>query len=171
MLEISYNRYMSFKSTKIIELGSCAFRQPRADSHCKFLHGYRLVAKFWFSCKELDDNHWVVDFGGLKGLKSLLEKQFDHTTCIAYDDPALEEFKALHEMGICDLRVMPRGTGIERIAEWCTHEANKFILDFTNGRCQVDKVEVWEHEKNSAICINNEVNINRETIRPDGLEM
>ena len=60
---------MSFNSTKIIELGSCAFRQPRAKSHCRFIHGYRLVAKFWFSCNELDENNWVVDFGSLKGLK------------------------------------------------------------------------------------------------------
>ena len=69
-----------FKSTKIIELGSCAFRQPQAKAHCQFLHGYRLTAKFWFEANELDENNWVVDFGALKGLKQLLEKQFDHTT-------------------------------------------------------------------------------------------
>jgi len=75
---------MLYQSTKILELGSCAFRQWRADhSHCHYVHGYRLVAKFWFSAKELDNKNWVVDFGGLKELKSLLEKQFDHTLCVA----------------------------------------------------------------------------------------
>ena len=62
-----------FSSTKIIELGSCAFRQPQADSHCRFLHGYRLTAKFWFEADRLDQNNWVVDFGGLKGLKKLMK--------------------------------------------------------------------------------------------------
>ena len=52
-----------FISTKIIPLGSAAFRQPFARSHCKFIHGYRLQAKFWFECEVLDNNNWVVDFG------------------------------------------------------------------------------------------------------------
>jgi len=86
-----------FSSTKIIELGSCAFRQPQATSHCRFVHGYRLIGKFWFGANELDENNWVVDFGGLKDLKKKLEEQFDHTTVIADNDPALDSFKKLHE--------------------------------------------------------------------------
>ena len=64
-----------FSSTKIIELGSCAFRQPQATSHCRFVHGYRLVGKFWFGANELDENNWVVDFGSLKHLKNILQAQ------------------------------------------------------------------------------------------------
>lgn len=142
---------MNYQSTKIIELGSCAFRQWRADSHCKFVHGYRLQAKFWFDCSSLDDKNWVVDFGGLKGLKAILEKQFDHTLCIAGDDPLLSSFRELHRLGAVDLRVMANGVGIERMAEWCLIEADRYIRDLTNNRCWVDRVEVWEHEKNSAI--------------------
>lgn len=145
-----------YQSTKIIELGSCAFKQPRADSHCKFIHGYRLSAKFTFACNELDQNHWVVDFGGLKGLKQKLEKQFDHTTCIAADDPDLDLFKQMHERGVCDLRIMPNGTGIERISEWCLKVADEYVKKSTNGRCSCLTVEVWEHEKNSAISTNAE---------------
>ena len=52
-----------------------------------------LTAKFWFGANELDENNWVVDFGGLKGLKEKLKNQFDHTTCIAADDPALPIFQ------------------------------------------------------------------------------
>ena len=142
---------MIYESTKVIELGSCAFRQWRAESHCKFVHGYRLQAKFWFGCKTLDDKNWVVDFGSLKGLKEILEKQFDHTLCIASDDPLLEGFKSLHTAGGCDLRIMENGVGIERTAEWCFNTANAFCQNLTNGRCWVEKVEVWEHDKNSAI--------------------
>ena len=139
-----------FESTKVIELGSCAFRQPRAKSHCRFLHGYRLTAKFWFGCNELDENHWCMDFGALKNLKHILENQFDHTTCIAADDPALPLLKVLRDAEVIDLRIMEHGTGIERIAEWCHKAANDEIKLITAGRCWVTKVEVWEHEKNSA---------------------
>lgn len=140
-----------FNSTKLIELGSCAFRQPRADSHCKYLHGYQLKAKFWFESDTLDDNHWVVDFGGLKGLKHKLQEQFDHTTCIAADDPELDSFKRLHDLGVCDLRIMPKGTGIERISEWCFQAADLFVRAATNNRCRCIRVEVFEHENNSAV--------------------
>jgi 6-pyruvoyltetrahydropterin/6-carboxytetrahydropterin synthase len=139
-----------FTSTKIIELGSCAFRQPRADSHCKYLHGYRLTAKFWFTAKELDQNNWVVDFGGLKELKKLLQDQFDHTTCISKDDPKLDAFRRLDEAGVCDLRVMD-GVGIEKFAEWCHAAADNFVGVTTNMRCRCVAVEVFEHENNSAI--------------------
>ena len=143
---------MSYQSTKVIELGSCAFRQWRADhSHCHFIHGYRLIAKFWFSCNELDDKNWVVDFGGLKELKNILEKQFDHTFCASADDPLLSYFKQLHDLGALDLRIMEDGVGIERTAEWCFKHADKHIKKITNNRCCVEKVEVWEHDKNSAI--------------------
>lgn len=142
---------MNFQSTKIIELGSCAFRQWRADSHCKFVHGYRLIAKFWFGCSNLDERNWVVDFGGLKDLKSLLEKQFDHTLCIAGDDPCLSDFQQLHDRGAVDLRIMDKGVGIERTAEWCFETADTYIRAKTEGRCWLEKVEVWEHDKNSGI--------------------
>lgn len=142
---------MSYQSTKIIELGSCAFRQWRADSHCKFIHGYRLISKFWFACDFLDEKNWVVDFGGLKALKSVLEKQFDHTLCIAGDDPLLEHFKNLHTIGAADLRIMEKGVGIERTAEWCFDVADAHVRGITKNRCWVEKVEVWEHDKNSAI--------------------
>lgn len=142
---------MSFQSTKVIELGSCAFRQPKANSHCRFIHGYRLSAKFTFGCNKLDENHWCLDFGSFKGLKEKLKNQFDHTTCIAADDPALPIFKQLESVGACDLRIMHKGTGIERIAEWCYTAGNDYVTAMTKGRCWVDKVEVWEHDRNSAI--------------------
>lgn len=141
---------MSFISTKVIELGSCAFRQPKATSHCRFLHGYQLKAKFWFAADELDDNNWVVDFGSLKELKKFLQDQFDHTTCISRTDPKLEQFKRLRDEGVCDLRVMD-GVGIEKFAEWCHDAADNFVGVMTKMRCRCVKVEVFEHDNNSAI--------------------
>jgi 6-pyruvoyltetrahydropterin/6-carboxytetrahydropterin synthase len=141
-----------YTSTKVIELGSCAFRQYGAKhSHCQYLHGYQLKAKFWFGCKVLDEKNWVVDFGGLKDLKKILNDQFDHTLCIAADDPHLEKFKELEQLGACVLRIMPKGVGIERTAEWCFEAAQNLIAGKYSGRCWVEKVEVFEHEQNSAI--------------------
>jgi 6-pyruvoyltetrahydropterin/6-carboxytetrahydropterin synthase len=140
-----------FSSTKIIELGSCAFRQPRAKSHCSFLHGYRLTAKFWFEADELDENNWVVDFGGLKKLKLIFQDMFDHTTVIAADDPHIDVFRDLEQKNIIVLNVLQNGVGIERFAEWCCLIADKFVQQMTDGRCRCVKAEVFEHENNSAI--------------------
>jgi 6-pyruvoyltetrahydropterin/6-carboxytetrahydropterin synthase len=140
-----------FTSTKVIPLGSCAFRQPTAESHCRFIHGYRLQAKFWFTCNELDKNNWVVDFGGLKPLKAELEQTFDHKTVVSIKDPQLEIFKMLELQGIVELVIMENGVGIERFAEFCFNAANEFIKNTTEGRCWCSKVEVWEHPENSAI--------------------
>ena len=125
-----------YQSTKVIDLGSCAFRQPKAQSHCRWLHGYRLQSKLWFGCNVLDSNNWVVDFGSLKGLKKKFEDQFDHTTCIAKDDPALNYFTDLQNEDICDLRVMD-GVGIEKFAEWCFNVGNNYIKKMTGGRCWI----------------------------------
>ncbi len=138
-----------FQSTKVIELGSCAFRQWSADSHCRFVHGYQLKAKFWFGANELDHKNWVVDFAGLKGLKALLNNQFDHTLCIASNDPLLLMFQELDSRGGCDLRIMD-GVGIEMTAKWCLEVGDKFVRELTNNRCWVEAVEVFEHEANSA---------------------
>jgi 6-pyruvoyltetrahydropterin/6-carboxytetrahydropterin synthase len=142
----------NYVSTKIIELGSCAFRQFSAThSHCQYIHGYQLKGKFWFGCNQLDEKNWAVDFGGLKEFKNILQKQFDHTLCVAGNDPCLEVFQHLHNLGACDLRVMEDGVGIEKTAEWCFNAADKYIKENYGNRCWVEKVEVFEHELNSAI--------------------
>ena len=142
---------MRYISTKIIPMGSTAFRQWRADSHCKLIHGYRLQCKLWFTAEELDDKNWIYDFGGCKEIKNILEKQYDHTTVVAADDPELDTFKLLSEKGMIDLRIAEKGVGIERTAEWVYENANKFVTEQTNNRVRILKVEVWEHEGNSAI--------------------
>ena len=141
----------NYQSTKIIELGSCAFRQWRAThSHCKYLHGYQLKAKLWFGASSLDEKNWCVDFGGLKELKSKLQHVFDHTTTVAADDPELATFEELDKKGIIQLRVLEKGVGVERVAETVYSIADSFIKTLTNDRCWVEKVEVFEHEENSA---------------------
>ena len=140
-----------YTSSKLIELGSAAFRQWRAShSHCKYLHGYQLKAKFTFGCKSLDDKNWCVDFGGLDDLKQALRDQFDHTTVVAGDDPELDTFKTLHEKNIIQLRIMDGGVGAERFAEWVFKTADTWVDEVTEGRCFVVNVTVTEHGDNWA---------------------
>jgi len=140
----------NYQSTKLIELGSCAFRQWRATSHCSKIHGYQLLAKFYFAASSLDEKNWVVDFASLKTLKAQLQNQFDHTLCVAKDDPLLELFQQVHNAGGCDIRIMD-SVGIEKTAEFCFNAASNWLKENYGERCWVEKVEVFEHEANSAI--------------------
>jgi 6-pyruvoyltetrahydropterin/6-carboxytetrahydropterin synthase len=151
---------MSHTSSKLIELGSTAFRQPRADSHCRYIHGYQLKAEVTFACNELDNNNWVFDFGGLKDLKHIYKNQFDHTLVVASDDPEIELLKELNARGLAQLRIMTGGVGIERFAEWCFKTADSFVDEATNGRVWVESVTVYEHDDNFA-------SYNRSTIKAE----
>lgn len=145
---------MAFQSTKTYghNLGfSCAFRQWRADSHCKYIHGYSIAVKFVFEADELDARNWVVDFGSLKSLKGWLENMFDHKTAVAFDDPYLEWFEEAHKRGIIDMVMVP-ATGCESFAKMIFEATEVWLVD--NGyapRCRLKSVEVMEHGANSAV--------------------
>jgi 6-pyruvoyltetrahydropterin/6-carboxytetrahydropterin synthase len=160
-----------YQSTKIIELGSCAFRQPNAKSHCRHLHGYRLLAKLWFASETLDENNWVMDFGGLKDLKTILERTFDHTLVVDAKDPQLNLFKQLAAVDAAQIVIMDDGVGIEKFAKKVYDIANNFVLTNTNSRVWVTKVEVWEHEKNSAIYSSAIADISAEVLPGTTLEV
>jgi 6-pyruvoyltetrahydropterin/6-carboxytetrahydropterin synthase len=129
---------------------SCAFRQWRAHSHCRLIHGYALAVKFVFAASELEGG-WVVDFGSMKSLKGMLEDTFDHTLLVAEDDPELSTFKNLDKLGIARVVVVP-ATGCEAFAAMIFECAEIWLKD--NGyspRCKLVSVEVKEHLANSAI--------------------
>lgn len=130
---------------------SCAFRQWRADSHCRFVHGYALSFKFVFEAEELDARNWVVDFGGLKGLKQILEDNFDHKLIVAEDDPERDILELLHQRGIAQVVVFPAG-GCEKFAEYVYEVAEQWLVDAGfSPRCRLVSVEVAEHGANSAL--------------------
>ena len=147
-----------FQSTKLFDGFSTVFRQWRAEGTlCKYLHGYAISFRVWFE-GELDERNWVWDFGGMKrakntidGLnpKAWMDYMFDHTTIIAEDDPYLNHFKQMHFDGIIQLRLLP-AVGAEQFAKYIFYKLNEFTLLETNNRVKVAKVEVFEHERNSA---------------------
>jgi 6-pyruvoyltetrahydropterin/6-carboxytetrahydropterin synthase len=147
---------MMYKSTKTYgpEAGfSCCFRQWRAESHCRFLHGYPLGFHFEFETEQLDDNGWVVDFGSLKSLKAILENHFDHKLVVALDDPRLDDIAMLHELGIADVLVVP-ATGCEAFAHMVYEVGAQWLTDSGFApRVRLNHVTVREHSGNSATYI------------------
>lgn len=141
-----------FYSTKKFTGFPCTHRQWKAESHCRFVHGYSREFYFEFASNELTQEMWVVDFGGLKDVRVWLEDMFDHTFLAASDDPFLDTFKDLDSQGVIQLRVLPNA-GMEGTAEFVYNHVNRMIKDMTNGRAWITRVEVRENEKNSAIYI------------------
>jgi 6-pyruvoyltetrahydropterin/6-carboxytetrahydropterin synthase len=144
----------TFLSTKYYghELGlSAVFRQWKANSHCNLLHGYSLAFKFTFEASGLDHRNWVVDFGGLKGLKAKLQETFDHKLVVADDDPYLEIFIALNERQLADVVILP-AVGCEKFAEFAAIAAQAELGRMgISDRVKVVEVECSEHGANSAI--------------------
>jgi 6-pyruvoyltetrahydropterin/6-carboxytetrahydropterin synthase len=132
-----------------IGLTAC-FRQPKAKSHCRFLHGYSLAFKFTFGCNSLDERNWVVDFGALEPLKVVLEGTFDHKVVLDKAEPCMEDFRALEDKGVIDIVVLD-GVGVEKFAEHAYYFATEVVKVLTDGRCWVEEVECSEHGANSAI--------------------
>jgi len=126
-----------------------AYRQWRAESHCNVVHGYALSFHFEFESDDLDVRNWVMDFGGLKPLKDLLEDWFDHTFLISLDDPNYKDFKKLGELGLAKITEVEK-TGCEGLADWLYEYMNTiFIKDYgESDRIWCCKVEVRETDTN-----------------------
>lgn len=146
------SKYISTKTYK--NLGSVAYRQWKADSHCRLLHGYSLSFHFEFEANDLDARNWVMDFGGLKPLKECLEEWFDHTLLLAQDDPEYETIKSLGSKGLAKIIEVEK-TGCEGLADYLYEYINTILLP-SFGTSEAErvwccKVEVRETESNMAM--------------------
>ena len=126
---------------------SCAFRQWRADSHCNLIHGYALGFEVTFEADKLDERNWVIDFGDLGVLKTMLKEMFDHTTVVAADDPQIEYFRDLTTANLIDLRLMDN-VGCEAFAKYVYKFCERELAD---DRVKIKSVRVFEHGANSAV--------------------
>jgi 6-pyruvoyltetrahydropterin/6-carboxytetrahydropterin synthase len=67
---------------------------------------------------QLDEMNWIMDYGGFKstdaeptpgnGLKDWMNYMWDHTFLIEKDDPRLESFQMMEELGTLSLRIMDK---------------------------------------------------------------
>lgn len=149
-------RFVSTKTYSAERGFSVAYRQWRADSHCRLIHGYSIGIHLEFSCDEndLDSRNWCTDFGSFKSLKYLFDDWFDHTLLVAKDDPEFKTFEDLHNKDLCKMVVVDR-TGCEGLAKFIS----EYIIDIwlpENGyapRVSLDKVEIRETPSNSAMWV------------------
>lgn len=129
---------------------SAAYRQWRAASHCRFIHGYPLAFSFKFEADTLDDNHWVMDFGNLKSVKQWLELRFDHKLCVANDDPEIGVFRDLERRGLAQVAYMDH-VGCEAFAEMVYHYCASYLRQQNIApRVRLLSCFCHEHEGNSA---------------------
>jgi len=146
---------MKYRSTKTYDhIAPVAYRQWKADSHCNLVHGYALSFHFEFESDTLDIRNWVIDFGGLRPLKDLLEDWFDHTLLVADDDPEREALLKLQELGIAKVTEVEK-TGCEGLATFLYEYINTIYLKDVGEaeRVWCTKVEVRETPSNMAMIV------------------
>lgn len=133
------------------------FNPNRNSKKCAWCHGYSRYIEFTFD-GELDSRQWVMDFGDLKYVKKWLEENWDHKTLVASNDPKLDKLKEMElndliSLTIIDVSNEGWGPGIEGSCVWVYDSINPIIMDKTKNRVQISKIQIWEHEQNSAIFI------------------
>lgn len=146
---------MKYISTKTYsQVAPLAYRQWKAESHCRFIHGYALSFHFEFECDTLDARNWCMDYGGLRPLKDFLEEHFDHCFLLAQDDPHYDAIKQLGTLGIAKITEVEK-TGCEGLADYLYEYVNTIFLP-NYGKVEADriwccKVEVRETDSNMAM--------------------
>ena len=155
MILVIMSIILNYYSTKKFGPITTSHRQWRDQGNCKFIHGYARYVEITFACSSLNEQQWVMDFGGLTEINDWLHQQWDHRLLISSDDPLLQDFKILHDKDGCNLNMMDIhkgwGPGIEASCKFVFDYADKWIKQLTSNRVWVSKIQIWEHEKNSAI--------------------
>lgn len=158
------------KSTKVykyLPCGHAQFFDKEADGspgECASVHGYDRDVEFTFA-GEVDDMGWIVPFGELKDVKTFLEYYFDHVTVLPANDPRLQHItEELTVPGglLGTLRVLPSGVSMEMSSLFIWEWVNAYIYKITQGRCYVERVRVYEHDRNDAM-----VEVDEETAKVD----
>jgi 6-pyruvoyl-tetrahydropterin synthase len=151
---------IKIKATKIYKNLPCGHAQyfdtkeDGSPGHCAQVHGYDRSVEFTFA-GEPDEHGWIVPFGGLKPVKDFLEYYFDHVTVLPADDPRIDTIPDhMTDSGgvLGTLRVLPSGVSMEMSSIFIWEHVNAYIYDMTDGRCYVERVRVYEHERNDAMC-------------------
>lgn len=137
---------------------SCAFRQHGAThSHCRLTHGYEIGIELIFEAHTLNENNWVIDFACMKELYSDYEKTFDHKVVIALDDPHIEHFTYMRDIGAMEITFVDK-VGCESFAKLAYRMAEHWLYahhseGIQNRGLRVVSCEVSESDKNSALFI------------------
>ena len=151
---------IKIKATKVFKYRPCGHAQyfdlepDGSPGECASIHGYDREVEFTFA-GDIDDHGWIVPFGELAPVKQFLEYYFDHVTVLPADDPRLNQITDnLTVPGglLGTLRVLPSGVSMEMSSLFIWEHVNHYIYKVTHGRCYVERVRVYEHNRNDAMC-------------------
>jgi len=166
---------LKIKATKVYKNLPCGHAQwfdtkdDGTPGHCAQVHGYDRSVEFTFA-GEPDEHGWIVPFGKLKDVKDFLEYYFDHVTVLPADDPRIKNIPSamVNDGGLLGtLRVLPSGVSMEMSSVFIWEHVNHYIHVITNGRCYVERVRVYEHERNDAMCEVDEVTAKRDALKKE----
>ena len=152
---------MKYQVSKRMDGYSVCFRQHRAESHCRFLHGYGISFVLHFEADDLDERNWVWDFGWAKNphyqidgmtVKTWFDYMFDHTVLLDQDDPELEVFENLAEKALIQLRILPRFS-CECLAEFLLETIAPLIAQGSEERARLIRVDVIENDRSQGSAI------------------
>ena len=152
---------VKIKSTKRFKYLPCGHAQwfdkepDGSPGECASVHGYDREVEFTFA-GDIDAHGWIVPFGELGPVKKFLEYYFDHVTVLAADDPRINDIPngMIQPGGILGtLRVLPSGVSMEMSSMFIWEHVNHYIYKVTDGRCYVEQVRVYEHDRNDAMCV------------------
>jgi 6-pyruvoyltetrahydropterin/6-carboxytetrahydropterin synthase len=145
---VGYKNRKGPNNQRIFTNFSASFRQWAAEgTHCKYLHSYVITFRVVFN----DDVREIFkrDVQERKQIQQWFKLNFDKVTFVAEDDPQIKVFERLKKDEIIKLKVLPK-IGCEMFAKYTLEELNKFLQKI-GVKQHVVEVEVFEHDKNSAI--------------------
>lgn len=158
------------KSTKVFKYLPCGHAQffdkepDGSPGECASIHGYDRSVELTFA-GDVDDMGWIVPFGELKDVKTFIEYYFDHVTVLPANDPRLDLItEELTQPGglLGTVRVLPSGVSMEMSSVFIWEWVNHYIYKITDGRCYVERVRVYEHDRNDAF-----IEVDEQTAKQD----
>lgn len=123
-----------------------AHRQPVHDGHCKWIHGHNWSIEAEFEASRLDDNGFVIDFGGLTDLRVWMDVHLDHAIVLSEGDPVIA---MMDNPEIAKVKVVP-DCSCEGLARYILRLFDERVGVMTQGRVRVIRCTVFEDSKNSA---------------------
>lgn len=161
---------IKIKATKVFKYLPCGHAQffdkepDGRPGECASIHGYDRSVEFTFA-GDIDDMGWIVPFGELGAVKEFLEYYFDHVTVLPANDPRLNQItQELTVPGglLGTIKILPSGVSMEMSSLFIWEHVNHYIYKVTSGRCYVERVRVYEHDRNDAMC-----EVDEETAKAD----
>jgi len=152
-----------FRSTKRFgPISTChrnwqaAHNVNRDSRKCSWIHGYSRHIQITFE-GELDEQAWVFDFGDCKFIKQFLDDKWDHKVLISSNDPEIDFLQQMQAKNLIQLTIVDDkpgwNPGMEGSCKYLYDNIQPIVSEKTNGRVKIVKIEVSEHENNSAIFI------------------